>query len=276
MKFRLFKEFGALNSPEIFHAIEQGLIRNGHTIVKDNEDISVIWSVLWKGRMLSNRNIYLRNRSESRPTMIIEVGNLCRGKSWRLSFGNINGEGEFKNITDLDFDRPRKLGVSLNPEMFNRKPEILVACQHQESLQWEGMPQTVDWAQYIINEIKKRTNRPIVIRPHPRNPFRKTISGATIQSPKMIRGTYDDFDIDYNYHVVINHNSGPAVQAAIAGVPVICDKSSLAFPVSSTLDDIENPQLSDREEWFLKLCHTEWTVEEIRQGIPFERLLEKS
>jgi hypothetical protein len=71
---------------------------------------------------------------------------------------------------------------------------------------------------------------------------------------------------------VINHNSGPAVQAAINGTPTICDPSSLAFPMSEKWENLENPQLPNREDWFLKLCHTEWTVDEIAQGIPINRL----
>ena len=88
----------------------------------------------------------------------------------------------------------------------------------------------------------------------------------------MLPNTYDSFDFDYNYHCVINYNSGPTVQAAINGVPVICDQSGLAYPVSDRLENIENIQLPNREEWFLKLCHTEWTVDEISQGIPLSRI----
>jgi hypothetical protein len=93
-----------------------------------------------------------------------------------------------------------------------------------------------------------------------------------IEVPRKIQNSYDDFDINYNYHCVINHNSGPAVQAAIKGVPVICDSSSLAHPVSEKWKNLENPQLPDRDDWFLKLCHSEWTVEEIGQGMPILRL----
>jgi hypothetical protein len=74
---------------------------------------------------------------------------------------------------------------------------------------------------------------------------------------------------------VVNYNSGPAVQAAIQGVPIICDSSSLAGELSSNLENIETPILPDRTEWFLKLCHTEWTVDEISQGIPLQRLMPK-
>jgi hypothetical protein len=72
---------------------------------------------------------------------------------------------------------------------------------------------------------------------------------------------------------VVNHNSGPAVQAAINGIPVVCDRSSLAFPVSNSIENINNATLPDRQDWFLKLCHTEWTVDEIAKGIPITRLV---
>jgi hypothetical protein len=58
MKFKLYRQYGALNSPPVFSALEKGLRISGHEIVNSDEDIAVIWSVLWKGRMLANRDIY--------------------------------------------------------------------------------------------------------------------------------------------------------------------------------------------------------------------------
>jgi hypothetical protein len=37
-------------------------------------------------------------------------------------------------------------------------------------------------------------------------------------------------------------------------------------------EHIETPYLPDRTQWFAELVHTEWTVSEITQGIPFMRL----
>jgi hypothetical protein len=135
------------------------------------------------------------------------------------------------------------------------------------------MPLMKQWCENTIAEIKKRTTRKIIVRPHPRSPFSLNIPDITIERGRKVFNTYDDFDIFYNYHCVINHNSGPAVQAAINGVPVLCDSSSLAGEMSIKWENLENPVLPDRQEWFLKLCHTEWTVDEIRQGIPLVRLL---
>ena len=270
MNFRLHRENGALNSRSVFAAFEQGLRSLGHDISDDG--IPVIWSVLWNGRMAQNQKIYENSPKIRKPVVIIEVGNLKRNATWRISLGHINRLGQFANEHDLDLDRPKKLGVSLKEKVENRRAEILIATQHQKSLQWQGMPAMDQWVKETVEKIKMYTDRKIVVRPHPRSPLRLNLPGVEVGIPKQIPGTYDDFDIDYNFHCVVNHNSGPALQAAINGVPCICDSSSLAYPVSSKFEEIEEISLPDREDWFLKLCHTEWTVDEIARGIPLKRL----
>ena len=272
MRFKLYREYGALNSGPIFDAFEQGMHHLGHETVNDNEEVSVIWSVLWSGRMKNNKSVYTKAKNEGRQICIIEVGNLRRGITWRISLDHINNLGNFANTFDIDPDRPQKLGVSLMPPPEKRRGEILIACQHQESLQWEGMPPARVWCEDIITKIKSYTHRRIIIRPHPRSPFPCAIPNILVEKPKKIANTYDDFDINYNYHCVINHNSGPAVQASIKGVPVLTDTSSLAYPMSMTWNELDNPYVPDRQDWFLKLCHTEYTIEEISKGVPLTRL----
>ena len=272
MRFRLYREYGALNSPPVFDAIEHGLKQQGHDIVTDNEDVAVIWSVLWSGRMRQNKQIYDRCQQTGKPILIVEVGNLKRGETWRISLDHINNLGKFGNDTNLDPTRSEKLGVKLQPIPAVRRGEILIACQHQESLQWQGMPAMKDWVADTIEQIKQHTHRRIRVRYHPRSAFPFKQSGVEVERPIRISDTYDDFDIFYNYHCVINHNSGPAVQAAIQGVPVLCDSSRLAGDLSIKWSELDNPCVPDRAEWFVKLCHTEWTVDEIRQGIPISRL----
>jgi hypothetical protein len=263
MKFKLYKNFGALNSVPVFDAFGNGVIALGHEIVENHEDVAVIWSVLWNGRMAGNQQIYNDCIKQGLPVIIIEVGSLKRGTTWRICESHINGLGIFGNIENLD---------PLRPEKLNRRGEILIATQHSRSLQWQGQPSMEQWIRDTIVKIKRHTGRRIVVRPHPRSQIREKFADAIIELPRKIANSYDDFDINYNYHCVINHNSGPCVQAAIEGVPVVCDGSSLAFSVAEKWENLESPQLPDRTEWFLKLTHTEWTVEEIAQGIPLKRL----
>ena len=272
MKFKLYKNNGALNSPPIFSAFEQGLLSLGHTIVNENEDIAVIWSVLWSGRMSANRAIYEECQRKRKPIIIIEVGNLSRGNTWRISEGHVNSLGFFGNYENLDPMRPQKLGILLKPEKHLRNNSILITGQHQSSLQWAGMPVMDQWIKDTVYKLRQYTERKIVVRPHPRSPIRGMLPDVLVEMPKKLTGSYDDFNIDYNHHCVVNYNSGPAVQAAINGVPVICDSSSLAAEISEKLENIENPILPNRDDWFLRLCHTEWTVDEISKGIPVDRL----
>lgn len=272
MKFKLYRNFGALNSVPVFNAFAAGVQSRGHQIVEDSEDVAVIWSVLWNGRMAGNQQVYNHCVANRRPIIIIEVGSLLRGITWRISDQHVNAFGIFGNDHGLDHTRPGKLGIVLKPVNLKRKSEILVAGQHHKSLQWQGQLSMDQWVRDTIFQIKHHTDRKIVVRPHPRSPLRGKFTNATIEHPRLVANTYDNFDINYNYHCVINHNSGPAVQAAVAGTPVICDSSSLAFPVAEKWENLQNPVLPDRTEWFVKLSHTEWTVDEIAQGTPLSRL----
>lgn len=272
MRFKLFREYGALNSATVFDAVEQGLKHQGHTIVEDNQDVSVIWSVLWAGRMRANKQIYEKAVQEGNPILIIEVGNLKRGTLWRVSLNNINNLGIFGNDQDLDHDRPKKLGIELKPPPPVNRGEIMIACQHQESLQWQGMPPMKDWVSDIIAQIKLHTHRRIIVRYHPRSPFPFKMSDVRVERPTRVPDTYDDFDMFYNYHCIINHNSGPGVQSVINGTPILCDSTSLAAPMSIEWTELDNPSIRDRDQWLIKLSHTEWTLTEITQGIPISRL----
>jgi hypothetical protein len=261
-----------LNSAPVFDAVEQGIQALGHQVVDQHEDVAVIWSVLWAGRMKGNQLVYQQCIQQNKPVVIVEVGNLKRGTTWRLSINHVNGLGQFGNDHTLDRARPEKLQVALKPVPQDARGEILIACQHYESLQWQGMPTMSQWCHDTIAKIKQYSTRRIIVRSHPRSPFTFKVPNIMVEKPNRVATTYDEFDIFYNYHCVINHNSGPAVQAAIQGTPVLCDASSLAAPLSIKWENLETPTIPDRSEWFLKLCHTEWTVEEIRNGIPMARL----
>lgn len=273
MRFKIYREYGALNSVPVFDAVEAGLRRLGHEIVNNDEDIPVIWSVLWSGRMLGNKKIYDSAKASGKSVMIIEVGNFCRGKFWRISLNNINGHGFFGNTQNLDMDRPSKLGIICHPLKNKRNAEILIAAQHDKSLQWEGQPPLNRWVDLTVQKIRQFSDRSIVVRPHPRCKFSVNSPRVRLEIPKKIPNTYDDFDIDYDFHCVVNHNSGPAIQAALQGTPIICHPSSLAYPVSDSIENIEKISLKDRQNWLVELSHTEWSIDEIKTGVPFNRLL---
>ena len=59
------------------------------------------------------------------------------------------------------------------------------------------------------------------------------------------------------------------------GVPAFVSTHSLAYNISNDIDflfDIENPMMPDRQQWLNDYAHTEYTLEEISQGVPIKSL----
>lgn len=281
MKLAIFPQFGALNSVPVFAAFSRGARKLGHDIVEHdlNADAYVIWSVLWNGRMLANQEIWQTAKKLGKPVIILEVGGLIRGTTWRIGINHINANGFFGNENNLINSRAKKLGITLQ-EWQNTGKNILIFGQHSKSEQWKDFPEPEIWLRSLIKNVKKFTNRPIIFRPHPRDlNWCHKISKieAEIHWPQKIQGTYDDYNHQADFlsaHCVFSLSGNPGILAIIAGIPVFSSPDSLAYPVSTkNFENIETPHYPDRTQWLEQICHTEWTLEEIEQGIPLSRIL---
>jgi hypothetical protein len=95
---------------------------------------------------------------------------------------------------------------------------------------------------------------------------------VVIEQPVQIANTYDSYNLTFDCHALVNHNSGPGIQAALAGTRPMVDTSSLAHPVSIQMKDIDQPYTVDRDQWLVEICHTEYKLSEIEQGSWIKRL----
>jgi hypothetical protein len=266
----------ALNSYSVMNAVLDVLQARGIRTEENSwdSDAVVIWSVLWHGKMRANKEVYEHYRQQGKPVIIVEVGALYRGTTWKIAVNNITADGYYGHTENLDFDRPRKLGISLAVTAFHR-PEILIAAQHRNSLQVADQSSIEAWIYKQIIRIKQFTDRPIVVRPHPRSQLDLKLlpSDIVFEQPHPLANTYDSFDMHFDCHAVVNYNSGPSIQAAISGTRPVVDRSSLAYPVSVSYAELEQPYLLDRDRWLIEICHTEYTLTEIQQGLWFNRIL---
>ena len=279
MKFSLWTQYGALNSKPVFDAFRHSLVQAGHT-VHDNDpsaDVDVIWSVLWSGRMAANKTIWDTAQTLRKPVIVLEVGGIIRGTTWKVGLNGINKDAFF--VKDKDASRAVGLGLALK-SWRSQGEHILICGQHDRSLQWQNMPNASQWFSDTIAEVRKYTNRKIVIRPHPRCPIvpvEHKFKNVIKQTPAKRAGTYDDYDIRFdNAHAVVSWTSNPGIRAVINGYPVFTGPTSLAFPVANhNLADIESPQMFDRQQWLNDLAWTEFTIQEIAQGLPLKHLTER-
>lgn len=279
MKFSLWTQYGALNSKPVFDAFRHSLIQAGHTVHNNrpDADVDVIWSVLWSGRMLTNKSIWDAAQAQGKPVIVLEVGGIVRGTTWKVGLNGINKNSFF--IKDSTSARADSLGLTLK-SWRTQGDHILVCGQHDHSLQWQGMPNINQWTIETVKEIKKYTDRKIVIRPHPRcsitavdHQFKNVIK----QTPARRAGSYDDYDMRFdNAHAVVSWSSNPGIRAAINGYPIFTGPNSLAQPVANhSLALIETPQMPERQQWLNDYAHTEWTVQEIATGLPLKNLTER-
>lgn len=281
MKISIFTKNGALGSDVIFKSFAEGAKKLKFKVTENdmNADAVVIWSVLWQGRMKDNKTVFYHYKNQEKPVFILETGHFSRGRAWKFS---LNGTGyeNFPAFTSQDSSRFDKLGIKINEWQKNGE-KIIICPQNPNSLQWTNQETPEDWVNNVIKNIRKFSSRTIVIRPHPRVNFNSAKitekTGIFYEKAEKIPGTVDSVDFEKsikNAHAVINYNSGPSVVAALKGIPVFCDSSSPARPVShQNLEKIEDRQWVDRNDWLSWISYTEWLKEEIAEGLPLSHFI---
>jgi hypothetical protein len=278
MKISYFAEQTAQQSDPIWKAFLESCKDIGIFPVEKSldADCALIWSVLWRGRMQKNQQVYEHYRKLNKPVFIAEVGSLIRGKTWKICVNNLTNDGIYANTDDFIPNRHKKLGI----ELVDHKPlpdlPVLITGQHTQSLQWTAGLSLESWILQKIKEIRKHSDRKILVRPHPREKLNEIKSSNVFMDiPIKIPNSYDDYNLAYKYQMIINFNSGVGIKAAINGCPINVDRTSLASSVGMEIHEIENSYIPDRSYWFEQVVHTEWTVDEIKEGIPLRRLLNK-
>lgn len=230
------------------HIVEQQTARGGKTVIADSN--------LFLYQDQSNAHYYLR-----------------------YSFG-----GVFPDTGVYCDDRPnaerwqqmqQHMGVSMKPWRTNGA-HILVCLQREGGWSMGGVG-VVDWAMETIGKIRSVTTRHIMIRVHPgdkksgryiqeitkrcaKNRWRQ----ITVSAPG--RSFLADLD---NAWAVVNHNSSPAVGAAIEGIPIFVTDPirSQAREVANTdISLIEDPTMPDRDAWVNRISQFHWSHSELSNG----------
>ena len=280
MKILVSTKHGPLNSKPIFEAFIHSLKSSGEQVFVDENieaDVCVIWSVLWFGRMSGYRNIFHQYRNKNRPVVVLEVGGLRRNQSFKIGINGVNRKADFAN-QNYDSARWHKFDHEIKPWRDNGN-EIIILGQHDRSEQWAGMPAMSKWIEQQILEIRKHTDRPIHVRPHPRNQIGLNLGkfdNVFLKRPIFDRSTIDDTDFKKhlsNAFAIVNHSSNPAIESVLNGVPVFVSADSLCYEVGNKdYSTLKNPIKPDREKWAHKISYTEWFPDEIKSGLPWSRL----
>jgi len=232
-------------------------------------DVAVVFGVGKKGMPISypRARVIAGQKDRNLPVIVIEKGYVKRDKYYAVGLGGLNGRADFKN-KGMPGDRWDALGVELKPWKESNFGDVVICGQ----VPTDASVQHVDffgWCSMMIEAIKKRTNDLIVFRPHPL---------ALDRTPAFIGTKRSSMSLDDDIaraRLVVTFNSNIAVDAAIAGVPVFAyDSGSMAMPIANCLiSQINNPVKPEREQWAHNLAYTQWTHEEMENGLPWLHIM---
>jgi len=152
----------------------------------------------------------------------------------------------------------------------NNGNHILVCGQRDGGWSMKGVNMN-QWALDTVQKIRKITNRPVIVRPHPKNPMQTNLFDS-IPNVRFSQGSTLQQDLQ-NAWASVFFNSSSCVASILAGVPVFAtDPDCVAWQVANTdLTQIENPLTPVRDQWIWDLSAAHWTDNESRAGLIYKK-----
>lgn len=119
-----------------------------------------------------------------------------------------------------------------------------------------------NWHEDVAARLRKLTDRPVVVRPHPGKNIRQVTP-----LEEQLRGAW----------CVVVWSSSVAVQALLAGIPVIVEAPHhiLDGAVQRGIERVNAPTFTNRTDAFERMAWAQWTMDEIADGAPFRHLLRR-
>lgn len=235
---------------------------------------------------LALRNTVIRNQLAINKYVIAADSNLFLYSNTnnpfnyiRYSFNGITPNTGIYCDTAVDSNRWKSISTKMNINLLDYRvsgSHILLCLQRNGGWSMNNVD-IIDWALSTIREIRKHSDRLIIIRGHPGdktstaylNPHNPNNKLAKLQNVKISQpGNSLQMDL-IGCWAVINCNSSPVVGAAILGYPIFVtdpSNSQCADIANTSIADIENPRLPDRQQWVERISMSHWNFDELNSG----------
>jgi len=235
---------------------------------------------------LNFRKQIIQSQTAHGARTIIADSNLFLYKNTQnpLTYQRYSYDGVFPNTgeyCDQDPDPARwlqiKQDIGLELQPWRRQGNHILLClQRNGGWSMAGFS-TTEWAVKTIKELRQYTKRPLRIRSHPGDKgaardcanILKVCAALRIDRVELSQPNTSLVQDLTDCWAVVNHNSSPAVGAAIEGIPVFVTDpahSQCADIANTDLADIERPNMPDRQRWVERLAQFHWKHEEIVNG----------
>ena len=193
-------------------------------------------------------------RAAGRDFYYIDTGYFGNGKRKLYHRITQNDVQWFGDIVERPWDRLEK--TNARPRKMRPGTNILLAPPSQKLLNNYDIILD-DWLETVQAEIKKYSDRPVVVRTKQGRSTR--VNDATMEMA-----------LDQDVHCLVTFSSIAAGEALLHGKPAITLGPNAAAPLcSQSLDEIENPRrpsLDEVEAWARHMAYCQFTEVEMRDG----------
>jgi hypothetical protein len=287
-----------IRKTQCLESFAAGVTKSGHSVVLETSyqytpsrlAVMLGWATTNTGgpNIALRKEIIAQQRRHGFQTMCIDAScwkYLDNASSYlRYSLdGPFYDRAEYANRNSDDTkwqEISRTLGISLHPPQNNPNGHILICMQRDGGFAMKALDPLV-WLQQKITEIRKYTDRTIMVRPHPgaykpidflqfRTKHYKT-RGVLVLEPSTAPLT----DNLQQAHAAVFFNSSASVAAACAGIPVFADDSScVSWSVANRdIAKIESPEQFNRQQWIYDLAAAHWSDEDASEGRIYQKFL---
>ena len=240
----------------------------------------------WVGTKISGPHIQLRqdviNRQRQHGNHVMPIDGSCFKfvdvDSYFLRY-SLNGvfynKNNYANANSNDSkwnQIQHKLNLELKPWR-SHGDHVLVCLQRDGGWSMKGTDMSL-WTHRTIKHLRSITQRPIVIRPHPKH----KMDLSELTALPGVRSSVDGCSLQQdlaNAWAAVFCNSSSSVAAVLAGIPVFADDDDcVAWAVANQdLGSIETPNMPDRTQWLNDLSAAHWTDHESQTGKIYQRFL---
>ena len=274
---------------DVLAAFAEGARRCGAnvTIQTKNEILPARLAVIlgWPSPLQDGPNIRLRaavvkhQKKNNGHVMAIDASTFKfhdnEGKYLRYSLGGVFYDtSEYAN----KFSTPERwnhisqdLGLAMKPWRFEGD-HILLLMQRDGGWSMKGL-NPILWAMQKYHEIRRYSELPIVVRPHPGKTIDLSVleqlPGVVISDSKRVSITKDL----ERARAAFVFNSSSGVASILQGVPLIVDdQSSVCWHVAHhDMAGLLAPSTFNREQWIWDLAACHWSDEESSRGLIYRK-----
>ena len=191
----------------------------------------------------------------------------------------------FEHITD---DRSKKVfnRNGYDPDLaWKQDGEYILLCMQKVGDASLRGADVFAWTKDTVDQIRKHTNRKIIVRPHPLYRKAEQLNKLKETVLRVSDVHWQEADLRQPGFVpiaeqlkkawcTVTYSSGTGIDAVINGVPnVACDTGSMVYDVSTKdISEIENPYRSEKKIWANKIAHCLWSIDEVESGECWEHV----